>query len=372
MHIGIPKELKEQEYRVGLTPSGVRELTSNGHTVVVEHNAADHIGFTNEMYHKAGALVVEKPEEVYEKSDMIVKVKEPQPQEYSRIKEGQILFCYLHLAAAPELANCLLESDCIAIAYETITAADGSLPLLSPMSEVAGRVAVQVGAHCLQKNIGGNGVLLGGVPGVKPGNVTILGGGIVGYNSAIIASGMGANVTILEKSVTSIRELEWKFSNNVKILYSTKDVLEEHVMHSDLLIGAVLIPGRTAPKIVSKEMVENMKKGAVIVDVSIDQGGCVETIMPTTHENPTYEVDDVIHYGVSNMPSAVAYTATLAMENATLPYVIELANSGYRSALRHNEHFRHGLNVYRGRITHEDIVKDLKKPYTPCKSILGI
>lgn len=372
MQIGVPREIKEQEYRVGLTPFGVKELVSRGHNVIVEDNAGIDIDFTNEQYHASGALIVDTASEVYDKAELIVKVKEPQVDEYNSIKENQILFCYLHLAASEDLVKHLVDVNCIAIAYETITSPDGSLPLLTPMSEVAGKVAVQVGAHCLHKYKGGRGVLLGGVPGVMPGNVAIIGGGIVGANAAQVASGMGANVTILERSINNIRSLNWRFGNNVRVLYSSQQMIEESVRNADLLIGAVLVPGNAAPMIVTKEMVKNMKKGSVIVDVSVDQGGCVETIKPTTHDNPFYEHEGVIHYGVTNMPSAVAHTSTIALENVTLPYIIELADLGYRLALKGNKHFRNGLNIYRGRITHEGVAKGLKQPYTPCKSILGV
>lgn len=371
MHVGIPKEVKKQEYRVGLTPYGVREIVSRGHNVIVESNAGEAVGFSNEDYLGSGALIVDTAAEVYEKAELIIKVKEPQPDEYNHIRENQILFCYLHLAACESLVKRLVEVNCIAIAYETITASDGSLPLLAPMSEVAGKVAVQAGAHCLHKYEGGRGVLLGGVPGVRAGNVTIIGGGVVGTNAAQVAAGIGANVTILEKSIDNIRTLNWQFGNNVNILYASKEVLEESIRNADLLIGAVLIPGDAAPKIITEEMVKTMKKGAVIVDVSVDQGGCVETIKPTTHDNPYYEYEGIIHYGVTNMPSAVAYTSTRALENVTLPYITELADMGYRLALKTNPHFRNGLNVYRGRITHEGVAKGLKQPYTPCRSILG-
>lgn len=371
MLIGIPKEIKPYEFRVSITPTGVRELGLHGHQCIVESNAGIGVGFTNDDYRNAGAWVADGASEVYSKADMIVKVKEPQLSETAMLQEGQIVFSYLHLAAASELTDMLLKSGCIAIAYETITSDDGSLPLLAPMSEVAGRVAIQTGVHLLEKKQGGRGVLLSGVPGVPPGKVTILGGGVVGLNAAVIAAGMGADVVVLERSIKRIRELEWLFGKQFSTLFVNSEAIEEHVMSADLVVGAVLIPGGVAPRLVTKELIAKMKKGAVIVDVAVDQGGCIETIKPTTHDNPTYEVDGVIHYGVTNMPSAVANTSTRALENATLPFIIELANSGYRNALRANEHFRNGLNIYRGRVTHEAVARDLNHAYTPPNSFLG-
>jgi alanine dehydrogenase len=371
MLIGIPKETKVHEYRVSTSPSGVKELVRHGHQVIVQSKAGHSIGFTDEMYHTAGALLVPTIDEVYARAEMVVKVKEPQPSEFSLIREGQVLFCYLHLAAEAELTNLLIKSGCIAIAYETVTLQNGSLPLLTPMSEVAGRVAVQVGAHYLEKAQGGRGVLLGGVPGVAPGKVTILGGGVVGLNAAQIAAGIGADVTILERSIDRIRTLEGRLKGRVRVVYTTRESIEEHVRESDLLIGAVLIPGGAAPKLVDELLVREMRHGSVIVDVAIDQGGCISTSKPTTHENPAFEYEGVIHYGVTNMPSAVAFSASRALENATLPYILALANKGFRTALREDTNFRNGLNIFRGRVVHEAVANALNHAYTPPKTLLG-
>jgi alanine dehydrogenase len=372
MLIGIPKEIKNHEYRVSVSPSGVRELVRHGHQVMVESDAGKAIGFSNDKYHTAGALIVHHAEDIYGKAEMVVKVKEPQQSEFGLIRQGQILFCYLHLAAAHELAEELIKRDCIGVAYETVTAEDGTLPLLTPMSEIAGRVAVQAGAYYLEKSHGGRGVLLSGVPGVAPGKVTILGGGVVGVNAALIAQGMGAEVTILERNINRIRALEGRFAGRVKILYTTTEAIEAHVRESDLVIGAVLIPGGTAPVLVTESMVKSMRHGSVIVDVAIDQGGCIETMHATTHESPVFDVHGVIHYGVTNMPSAVAYTSSHALENATLPYILNLADKGLRSALKDDEHFRKGLNIHKGRITHEAVAKALGHAYTPARSVLGM
>lgn len=372
MLIGIPKEIKNHEYRVSVSPRGVRELSYHGHQIIVQKDAGHAIGFDDIHYQEAGALVVESAKEVYERSDMIVKVKEPQAEECHHLKEGQIVFCYLHLAADQKLADALINTGCIAIAYETVTDERGRLPLLAPMSEVAGRVAIQVGAHCLERENGGRGTLLGGVPGVEVGNVVIIGGGVVGTNAAIIASGMGADVTILDRSVERVRELEWKLSGrNVRSIYSTVDAVEEYVSKADLVVGAVLVPGAAAPRVITKELVSRMQRGSVLVDVAIDQGGCSETSHPTTHDNPTFVVHNVVHYCVTNMPSAVARTASKALENATLPYIVELANSGYRSALKDNIHFRNGLNLCRGRVTNETVANDLNHAYVPPTTFLG-
>lgn len=370
MLIGIPKEIKNNEFRVSVSPKGVRELIHHGHQVKVEKEAGHSIGFTDAQYQEVGALVVETADEVFENSELIIKVKEPQPNECQMLKEGQIIFSYLHLAAEPKITNLLLESGCIAISYETVTAADGSLPLLAPMSEVAGRISIQAGAHCLERHQKGRGVLLGGVPGVEKGNVVVVGGGVVGTNAAVVAKGLGANVTILDRSIRRIRELEVRFGHEVDCIYSTVDTVEKYVTGADLVIGAVLIPGASAPKIITEELVKNMLMGSVIVDVAIDQGGCSETSRPTTHEEPTYVVDDVVHYCVTNMPSAAARTATQALENSTLPYIIELANKGYRNALKENKHFMNGINIYRGRVTHEAVANDLSHAYVPPTTFL--
>jgi alanine dehydrogenase len=371
MLIGIPKEIKNNEYRVSMSPLGVRELVYHGHRVLVQSEAGHAVNFDDSQYRAAGAVVVETLEEIYHQADMVVKVKEPQLEECSLIHDGQIIFSFLHLAAVPTITSALMERDCICIAYETVTAADGTLPLLAPMSEVAGRVAVQAGAHCLERGQGGSGVLLGGVPGVAAGKVTILGGGTVGMNAAITASGLGASVTILDRSIARIRELSWRFGKNVNVLFSTMESVEEHVINADLVIGAVLIPGAVAPKIVDRAMVKRMQRGSVVVDVAIDQGGCIETSRPTTYDNPTFVEEGVIHYCVTNMPSAVARTSTRALENATLPFILALADKGYRGALKEDLHFRKGLNIYRGRITHEAVANDLNHAYVPPSSFLS-
>ncbi|MDB2414320.1 alanine dehydrogenase [Rickettsiales bacterium] len=371
MLIGIPKEKKNHEYRVSISPQGVNELVHHGHQVIVEKDAGHGIGFDDLHYQDAGALVVETAKEVYERAEMIVKVKEPQLEECRLIREGQIIFGYLHLAADPDITDALIDTNCIAIAYETVTDKYGRLPLLAPMSEVAGRFAVQAGASCLERPRGGSGVLLGGVPGVKKGKVVILGGGVVGTNAAIIARGMGADVTILDKSLDRIRELEWQFGNSVNILYSTVTSTTEALLSADLVIGAVLIPGAAAPKIITKDSLAIMKRNAVIVDVAIDQGGCAETSKPTTHEDPTFIEHDIIHYCVTNIPSAVARTSTQALENATLPYILALADNGYRSTLRNDKYFAMGLNIHRGRITHEAVANDLNHAYVPTSTFLN-
>lgn len=372
MLIGIPKEIKNHEYRVSISPRGVRELNYHGHQVIVQRDAGTGIGFDDLHYQEAGAILVDSAEEIFSRADMIVKVKEPQPDECRMIREGQILFTYLHLAADPRLTDSLINSGCIAIAYETVTSNDGGLPLLAPMSEVAGRVAVQVGAHCLEREKGGRGTLLGGVPGVEAGKVVILGGGVVGSNAATIASGMGADVVIIDRSVERIRKLGQHFEGRkVKCIYATVEAIEEYVQSADLVIGAVLIPGASAPKIVSADLVKKMNRGSVIVDVAIDQGGCVETSRQTTHDSPTFIAYDVVHYCVTNMASAVARTASRALENAILPYVLKLADNGYRSAFKEDVNFRNGLNLFRGRVTHEAVAHDLNHAYVPPVTFLG-
>ncbi|MCE3232309.1 MAG: ald [Rickettsiaceae bacterium] len=372
MLIGVPKEIKNHEYRVSISPRGVRELNHHGHQVIVQKTAGHEIGFEDVHYQEAGALMVDAAEEVFNRADMIVKVKEPQTQECKMLKEGQILFTYLHLAADAKIADALISSGCVAIAYETVTGNDGSLPLLAPMSEVAGRLSIQVGAHYLERTNGGRGTLLGGVAGVEPGRVVILGGGVVGTSAAIIASGIGADVTILDRSIERVRSLQWKLGGrNVRCIYSTVDAVEQYATRADLVIGAVLIPGATAPRIVTADLIGKMERGSVFVDVAIDQGGCSETSRPTTHAEPTYIVDNVIHYCVTNMPSAVARTATKALENATLPYIINLANNGYRAALKEDVNFRNGLNLCRGRVTNEAVANDLNHAYVPAITFLG-
>lgn len=363
MLIGVPKEIKNHEYRVGLTPSGVRELVANAHKVLVQTQAGLAIGFTDEQYIQAGASIASSAEETFERSDMIVKVKEPQPVECRMLRRDQILFTYLHLAPDPEQTKLLLESDAIAIAYETVTDERGGLPLLAPMSEVAGRMAIQAGAHALEKAQGGRGVLLGGVPGVAPARVVVIGGGVVGLNAARMAMGAGAEVTILDKSLPRLKEIDMVFGGRIKTLVSNSANIEDCLREADLVIGAVLIPGAAAPKLVTRPMLKIMKPGAVLVDVAIDQGGCFETSRPTTHQDPIYAVDGIVHYCVANMPGGVARTSTQALTNATLPYTLELANKGWRQALLDNAHLRNGLNVCRGRLTYPAVAQALGLPF---------
>jgi len=363
MLIGVPKEIKNHEYRVGLTPSGVRELVANGHKVLVQTHAGLAIGFTDEQYIQAGASIASNAEEVFERADMIVKVKEPQPVECRMLRPGQILFTYLHLAPDPEQTKLLIESDSVAIAYETVTDERGGLPLLAPMSEVAGRMAIQAGAHALEKAQGGRGVLLGGVPGVAPAKVVVIGGGVVGLNAARMAMGAGADVTILDKSLTRLKEIDMVFGGRIKTLMSNGANIDDSIRDADLVIGAVLIPGAAAPKLVTRAMLKTMKPGAVLVDVAIDQGGCFETSRATTHQDPIYTVDGIVHYCVANMPGGVARTSTQALTNATLPYTLELANKGWRQALLDNAHLRNGLNVCRGRVTYQAVARDLGHAY---------
>ncbi|MEO1081704.1 MAG: alanine dehydrogenase [Pseudomonadota bacterium] len=353
MIVGIPREIKNHEYRIGLTPDCVGELTRSGHDVIVEHDGGTAIGFDNDQYLAAGAEIVDSPEVVFKRADMVVKVKEPQPQECRMLREGQILFTYLHLAPDPEQARLLLESGATCIAYETVTGPAGGLPLLAPMSEVAGRMAIQAGCHSLEKAQGGSGVLLGGVPGVEPARVLVIGGGVVGVNAARMAAGLGADVTVVDKSIDRLKELDALYGNQMKTLFSTRDAIDRHALEADLIVGAVLIPGAAAPKLLSREQVSKLKPGTVLVDVAIDQGGCFETSRPTTHEEPCYIVDGVVHYCVANMPGGVARTATLALTNATLPYVLKLASEGARGAVLADRHLMNGLNVHAGKMTHE-------------------
>lgn len=370
MIIGVPKEIKTDEYRVGLTPFSVHELVLNGHEVIVEHNAGYGINFLDEHYIEAGAKIAANAAEVFAKADMIVKVKEPQPSEFPLIREGQVLFTYLHLAPDPEQAHALIQSKCIAIAYETVTAFDGSLPLLAPMSQVAGRLSIQAGATYLEKPRGGCGILLGGVPGVYPGKVVVIGGGVVGTNAIRMAMGKEAHVTVIDQSLRRLQELDSQYGGRLNTVYSTRASIEEYVTAADLVIGAVLVPGKAAPKLVSRDLVKKMKPGSVMVDVAIDQGGCFETSRATTHANPTYVVDGVVHYCVANMPGAVPRTSTIALNNATLPFVLALANQGYKKALLANPHLLNGLNVAHGHITHEGVAADLQKPYVDPRQIL--
>ncbi len=371
MRIGCPKEIKNHEYRVGLTPASVRELASRGHSVLVQAGAGAEIGLTDAQYAAAGATIVADAASVFATADMIVKVKEPQPQEFPLLREGQILYTYLHLAPDPDQTAALVKSGAICIAYETITGPGGGLPLLAPMSEVAGRMAIQAGAAHLERSKGGLGVLLGGVPGVAPAQVVILGGGVVGTNALQIAVGMGARVSVLDVSVQQLRHLDLVFGNRISTLFSTAHSVEQAVLDADLVIGGVLIPGAAAPKLVTRAMVARMKKGAVVVDVAIDQGGCFETSHATTHAEPTYQVDGVVHYCVANMPGAVARTSTFALNNATIGHAVALADKGWRQALLDNPHLRAGLNVAAGRVTYEAVAKALGCEYTPAQGVLG-
>lgn len=371
MLIGVPKEIKVHEYRVGLIPMSVHEIVAAGHTIYLEKGAGLGIGYTDQDYQDAGAVVLPTASDVYEKAEMIVKVKEPQPLEFALIREGQILFTYLHLAPDPEQAQALLKARCIGIAYETVTNALGGLPLLSPMSQVAGRLALQAGAHCLEKPQGGLGVLLGGVPGVSPGKVVVIGGGVVGTNAARMAIGLGADVTILDKSLDRLQQLDFQFGSQLKTLYATRANIEEHVCQADLVIGAVLVAGASAPRVVTREMVKRMKTGSVMVDVSIDQGGCFETSHPTTHQDPTYLVHGVVHYCVTNMPGGVPRTATQALNNATLPFVLDIAKKGYRRALLEDKHLLNGLNVYCGEVTHAAVAEALGLNYVEAQELLS-
>jgi alanine dehydrogenase len=370
MLVGVPKEVKTHEYRVGLVPGSVRELVHHGHKVVVEAGAGAGIGFDDAAYEAAGAGILKNAADVFAVSELIVKVKEPQPQEIAMLREEQVLFTYLHLAADKAQAEGLLRRGTVAIAYETVTDPRGGLPLLAPMSEVAGRMAVQVGAHCLEKEQGGIGVLLGGVPGVAAAKVVVLGGGVAGTNAARVAMGMEAYVTVIDRSLPRLYELDLQFGSQLHTLYSTVDNIEREVAAADLLIGAVLVPGAAAPKLVSRDMVRAMKPGTVIVDISIDQGGCVETSRPTTHAAPTYIEEGVVHYCVTNMPGAVARTSTVALNNATLPFVLALADHGWRRALSDDPHLRAGLNICRGRVTHAAVAHDLSMPLTPPERLL--
>ncbi len=371
MLIGVPKEIKNNEYRVGLTPAGVRELVGHGHQILVQTRAGHGIGLDDEHYEAAGAEVVEGPEEIFERAEMIVKVKEPQPKECRMLREGQTLFTYLHLAPDPEQTRLLVESGTTAIAYETVTDARGGLPLLRPMSEVAGRMSIQAGAHALERHKGGNGTLLGGVPGVTPGRVVVIGGGVVGVNAARMAIGLGADVYVMERSPDKLVELDDLYGPRMKTLFSTADSIEDQISRADLVIGAVLIPGAAAPKLVHRSQLALMKRGAVVVDVAIDQGGCFETSRPTTHQEPTYIVDEVVHYCVANMPGAVARTSTFALTNATLPYVIRLAELGPKEAMKQDQHLRNGLNVHAGQVTYEAVARDLGYDYVPFESAFG-
>ena len=362
MLVGVPKEIKNNEYRVGLTPASVAELTAAGHEVVVETQAGMGIDFGDEDYVAAGARIVADAAAVFGAAEMIVKVKEPQPAEIAMLRPGQLLFTYLHLAADRAQAEGLMQSGATCIAYETVTSDDGSLPLLKPMSEVAGRMSVQCGAHYLEKEHGGRGILLGGVPGVEPAGVAILGGGVAGVNAAQMAIGMRADVTIYDISLRRLAELDMTFANRIKTAYASKAAVAEAVRLADLVIGAVLVPGAAAPKLVTRAMIRTMKRGAVLVDIAIDQGGCFETSQPTTHEKPVFEVDGVIHYCVANMPGAVARTSTIALNNATLPFALKLAEQGADAAIAADRHLANGLNVSGGKIRHKAVAEALDLP----------
>lgn len=371
MIIGVPKEIKTLENRVGLVTASVRELVHRGHEVLVETQAGSGIGITDEDYQSAGAQIAPNADVVFERADMIVKVKEPQPQECAKLRKGQILFTYLHLAPDPEQTKLLQKSGAIAIAYETVTAQDGSLPLLSPMSEVAGRLSIQAGAYYLEKPHGGIGVLLGGVPGVAPGKVVVIGGGVVGTHAIRMAIGKEAQVTVLDKSLARLKELDLQFGSRLNTQYATGESIEKHVMEADLVVGAVLIPGASAPRLVTRDMVSRMRPGTVLVDVAIDQGGCFETSRATTHADPVYTVDGVIHYCVANMPGCVPRTAAFALNNATMPFVLTIAEKGYKQALLDDKHLLNGLNVYKGQITNEAVAQALGESYIPADVALA-
>lgn len=371
MLVGVPKEIKNHEYRVGLTPPSVRELVSRGHQVLVQHNAGADIGLSDDQYLAAGASIVDDAKDIFARADMIVKVKEPQPGECAMLGEGQVLYTYLHLAPDPEQTAALVKSGAVCIAYETITGPGGGLPLLAPMSEVAGRMAIQAGATHLEKSKGGMGLLLGGVPGVAAGHIVIIGAGVVGTNALQMAVGTGARVTVLDKNIDRLRQLDLVYGNRISTLFSNAHAIEEAVLSADLVIGGVLVPGAAAPKLVTRDMISRMRKGAVVVDVAIDQGGCFDTSHPTTHTEPTFVVDGVVHYCVANMPGAVARTSTFALNNVTIGHAVALANKGWRKALRDDPHLKNGLNVCLGKVTYEAVAKDLGYEYVPPDIMLG-
>ncbi|QRM32299.1 alanine dehydrogenase [Microvirga sp. VF16] len=370
MRVGVPKEVKTHEYRVGLTPGAVREYIAAGHAVLVETRAGAGIGVDDETYRRAGAVVVDTAAEVFAQADMVVKVKEPQPSEWVQLREGQILFTYLHLAPDPDQTKGLLASGCTAIAYETVTDAKGGLPLLAPMSEVAGRLSIEAAGAALKRSAGGRGLLLGGVPGVQPARVAVIGGGVVGTHAARMAVGLGSEVTVLDRSLPRLRELDEQFAGRIRTRFSTLEALEQEVFAADVVIGAVLVPGASAPKLVTREMLQHMRRGSVIVDVAIDQGGCFETSHATTHADPTYEVDGVVHYCVANMPGAVPLTSSHALNNATLPFGLELANKGVTAAIE-NRHLRDGLNIHCGRLTYKAVADSLGLTFTPAEEVIA-
>lgn len=371
MRIGVPKEIKIHEYRVGLVPAGVKELVAAGHAVSIETQAGAAIGFDDDSYRASGAHIVASAAELFAQCELIVKVKEPQPAEYAQLRRGQILFTYLHLAADPAQARGLLAAGVTAIAYETVTAADTSLPLLTPMSEVAGRMAIQVGAHYLQKTNGGSGVLLGGVPGVAPARVLVIGGGTAGTHAIEMALGLGAEVTVLDRSVARLRQLAQQFGSRLHTVYSTRDSIEALVAQANVVVGSVLVAGAAAPKLVTRAMIERMRAGSVLIDIAIDQGGCFETSRPTSHAEPVYTEAGVIHYCVTNMPGAVPGTSTLALTNATLPFVRAIAALGWKEALQRDPHLRQGLNTHAGALTHAAVAAALELPYTDFEALPG-
>ena len=365
MLVGVPKEIKNHEYRIGLTPASVREFVNRGHEVIVQKDGGASIGFLDEDYVAAGASIVADAADIFARAEMIVKVKEPQPDECRMLRAGQILFTYLHLAPDRRQTELLIASGATCVAYETVTDGEGGLPLLTPMSQVAGRMAIQAGAHHLEKAQGGSGVLLAGVPGVAPAKVTIIGGGVVGDNAAYMAVGMGADVTILDRSLPRLRQLDTEYEGRAKCIYSTATAIEECALASDMVVGAVLVPGAAAPKLLTRDIISRMRPGSVVVDVAIDQGGCFETSRPTTHQDPSYIVDGVVHYCVANMPGAVARTSTLALNNATLPFGLALANKGAKKALLDDPHLMNGLNVHAGKVTYRAVAEDLGYDYVP-------
>ncbi len=370
MLIGVPSEIKNNEYRVGLVPSSARELIANGHHVKIQRGAGLKIGLDDNAFEQVGAQLVDTAQEIFDTVDMVIKVKEPQASECKMLRKNQVLFTYLHLAPDPEQARLLQESGCVAIAYETVTDKNGGLPLLAPMSEVAGRMAIQAGANCLEIRNGGSGILLGGVPGVAPARVVIVGGGVVGTNAVRMAIGMGAQVVVIDKALERLYHLDLQFGSKIITIYSTMDAIERHIMKADLVVGAVLIPGASAPKLITRDMIKQMRPGSVIVDVSIDQGGCFETSRPTTHAIPTYVEEGVVHYCVSNMPGAVPRTSTFALNNATLPFILNLANLGYKVAMRQDPHLLNGLNVCNGHLTYKAVASALRQEYIPAESVI--
>ncbi len=370
MKIGVPKEIKNHEYRVGLSPASAKELITYGHGVTIETGAAAGIGLTDQDYKNVGAKISDSAEAIFADSEMIIKVKEPQAHECKQLSQGQLLFTYLHLAPDPLQTELLLESGVTAVAYETVTGPNNSLPLLAPMSEVAGRLAAQAGAHCLERAQGGIGVLMGGVPGTEPAKVLVIGGGVVGANAAYIARGMGANVTILDRSIPTLRKLDMEFQGKTNCVYSTKEAIEKYAIQSDLVIGAVLLPGASAPKLISRELISKMKTGSVVVDVAIDQGGCLETSKATTHEEPTFVVDGVVHYCVANMPGAVPQTSTYALNNATLPFSLSMANQGWKMAMQQDPDLLNGLNTHEGKLCYRAVAEAQGKEFTDPSSLI--